>query len=292
MAPGKNRSFDFDDVIHNICGTSPFALPIRFMEARLIVAVFVFFGVISTPRAADSSAVLNKNAPGHQDVAVPLAWGDGTKILVVGGGTSHDFQKWFNEADVATLRAAGKCSVNYTESSATATKALAEADVLVSSTNQKGFDTPAFRAALMKFADSGKGIVLLHPAVWYNWPWPEYNEQLVGGGARGHESVGKYSVDVVAQHQVTRGLPANFQVTDELYHMTVDPKGAPIEILAKASTARGVNYPSIWLVSHPRARIVAIALGNDGRVHELPEYKKLLANAVAWAAGGSAAKAR
>jgi len=79
----------------------------------------------------------------------------------VGGGTSHDFQQWFAEVDGATLRDAGKFSVNYTESSATATKALGEADVLVLSTNQKDFDRPEFRAALMRFADSGKGKRLL-----------------------------------------------------------------------------------------------------------------------------------
>jgi hypothetical protein len=41
-----------------------------------------------------------------------------------------------------------------------AAKAMAEADVLVLSTNQKDFDTPEFRAALMTFAAFGKGIVL------------------------------------------------------------------------------------------------------------------------------------
>jgi hypothetical protein len=40
-------------------------------------------------------------------------------------------------------------------------------------------------------------------------------------------------------------------------------------------------------VKHPRARIVAIAPGHDGRVHELPEFKLLLGNSVAWAAGGN-----
>jgi type 1 glutamine amidotransferase len=231
---------------------------------------------------------LSVKAPAATDIVSYLKWGEGTKVLLVGGGSSHDFQKWFDRADGATLSAAGKYSVYYTESSATASKALAEADVLVLSTNQKDFDTPELRSALMTFADSGKGIVLLHPAVWYNWPWPEYNARLVGGGSRAHEPIGEFAISVLKQHPVTRGLPPRFMVTDELYHVAFDPNGAATEVLAQTSLAKGTQqtYPSVWIVKHPRARIVAIAPGHDGRVHELPEFKLLLGNSVAWAAGG------
>jgi type 1 glutamine amidotransferase len=232
-----------------------------------------------------------RNATGNQAapsaVAVPLIWEAGTKVLVVGGGSSHDFQRWFNTADVATLRAAGNMSVNYTESSATTAKALEDADVVISSTNQRGFDTPELRAALMKFADAGKGIVLLHPAVWYNWPsWPEYNRALVGGGSRGHDAIHEFDVNVVKEHPVTLGLPKSFKATDELYHVNVDTNGNSIEVLAQTSVANNTRreHPSIWLVNHPKARVVAIALGHDGRVHDLPDYKRLLVNAVNWAA--------
>ena len=43
----------------------------------------------------------------------------------------NDFQKWFHAADEVTLRATGRFSVNYTESSTTAAEGLAMADVLV-----------------------------------------------------------------------------------------------------------------------------------------------------------------
>jgi len=44
----------------------------------------------------------------------------------------------------------------------------------------------------------------------------------------------------------------------------------------------GKTFPSVWIVKHPHCRIVCIALGHDGRVHDLPAYKKLLVNAVNW----------
>jgi type 1 glutamine amidotransferase len=239
-------------------------------------------------RAINSNADLAASTPAATNVTAPIKWGVGTKVLLVGGGSSHDFQKWFNEVDGATLHAAGKFTVHYTESSVTATKALAEADVLVLSTNQKDIDTPEFRAALMTFADSGKGIVLLHPAVWYNWPWPEYNTRLVGGGSRAHDTIREFAVNVAKQHPVTLGLPSAFKVTDELYHVALDP-GTATEVLAQTSLSKDTRQtcPSIWIVKHPKARIVAIALGHDGRAHELPEFKRLLVNSVAWSAGGN-----
>jgi uncharacterized protein len=239
---------------------------------------------------ASLSPIVAASTPARRvDVAAPLQWGEGTKVLVVGGGSSHDFRKWFDTADVATMKASGKCSIHYTESAATAARALPDVDVLVMSTNQRGFDTPEFRSALLKFAERGKGIVLLHPALWYNWPWPEYNRSFVGGGSRAHDAIGEFNVNILEEHPVTRGLPKSFKITDELYHVNIDSAGGPVEILATTSTAKVTKkeHPSIWLVNHPKARIVCIAPGHDGRVHELPEYKTLLANSVKWAAGGN-----
>jgi len=242
------------------------------------VATLASTGPVILPAAAVAAA------PASADASKPFPWGDGLKVLVVGGGSSHDFKKWFNEADVATLRAAGKLSVNYTDSPAATAAALGDVDVLVSSTNQRGFDTPELREALFKFVGAGKGLVLLHPGVWYNWPWPEYNRQLAAGGARSHDRIGEFEVKVLKEHPVTKGLPATFKATDELYQVNIDPAGPPVEILAQTSTSIGTKkeHPSIWIVQHPKARIVCIALGHDGRVHELPEYKQLLVNAVRW----------
>lgn len=218
------------------------------------------------------------------DAPAPLSWGPGKKVLVVGGGTSHDFGRWFNTADVATLRNAGGLSVNYTESTTVTAKELRNADLVVFSTNQKGFDTEELRQELMGFAAKGKGLVLVHAGVWYNWPWPEYNKVLAGGGTRSHDRLGEFEVKVIKGHPVTKGVTASFKVTDELYQYNTDPAGTPIEVLAQTSVS-GVTkkeHASVWLVNHPQARIVCIALGHDGRVHDLPEFKTLLVNAVNW----------
>jgi len=220
--------------------------------------------------------------------AKPFAWGAGTKVLLVGGGSSHDYQKFFNGTDSATLKAAG-FSVNYTEDGATTARELPHVDVAVLSVNSPKWATPECRKAVMDFVDAGKGLVLLHPGLWYNYGnWPEYNRVLAGGGARGHDALGEFTVNVLKQdHPIMKGVPASFKITDELYYMTPDTNGTPIEVLAETSPSKKFQHPhpSVFVVQHPKARIVGIALGHDARAHDLPPFRTLLENSVRWAAG-------
>ncbi len=205
------------------------------------------------------------------------------RVLLVGGGSSHNFAKFFGEADKATL--AGNVGwVDFTENANGTPEVFPDVDVLVWSANQPIASATA--KALTDWVDAGKPLVLLHPGVWYNWGnFPQWNKEIVGGGSRGHDALGEFEVKVVnPTHPITQGVPASFKVTDELYHTEVDPAGTPIEVLAETqpSPGTGKTYPSVWVVKHPKARIVSIALGHDNRVHDLDAYKALLRNAVAW----------
>lgn len=226
----------------------------------------------------------------------PINWKPGaTKVLIVAGGSSHDFATFFEGSDARTLEAAG-FSVNTTQDRDQAAAELANADVAVISVNRQFFDTPAWRQALMDFAAKGKGLVMLHPGVWYGFAdWPEINARIVGGGARGHDRLGPFTVNAVAPgHPVMQGVPASFEVVDELYYVNAEPGKiptgtAPIEVLAETSPSQRFTqpHPSVWVTSHPTARIVGIALGHDARVHDLPAFQTLLVNAVKWVNPGT-----
>ncbi len=208
------------------------------------------------------------------------------RILSVGGGTSHDFKRWFGEADKVTIEQLHPAWFDYTENPDVIGSAAGSLDVLISSTNQPVASEA--RKGFFDMANAGKGLVLIHPALWYNWAnFPEYNRELVGGGTRGHDRYGEFEVEVTNQnHPVTAGLPAKFKIKDELYNFLPDPQGTPIEVLATAtSPLTGKTFPQIWIVKHPKAKIVCITLGHDGACHDLPEYKLLLQNALRWAAG-------
>jgi len=110
---------------------------------------------------------------------------------------------------------------------------------------------------------------------------------VVGGGTRGHDKLGPYTVKVTNPgHPVTKGVTASFEITDELYNYNADPAGNAVDVLAEAtSPTSGKTFPQVFVVKHPKARIVGITLGHDARAHDLPEYQALLRNAVSWVGG-------
>jgi type 1 glutamine amidotransferase len=213
-----------------------------------------------------------------------------TSVLIISGGSSHQFHKFFGGSDSKTLESAG-LTVHYTEDNAQATKELANADVVIISVNRTGFDTPEYRKALMDRIASGKGVIMHHPGTWYGYKeWPELNMKIVGGGTRGHDKLGPMGVRVVDKnHPIMKGVSAEFGFADELYNMNVGgaPEGASkIHVLAETSVSvkSGERHAAVWITQHSKARIVGYTLGHDERAHDDPDYQKILINAVKWVA--------
>ncbi|MEA3212055.1 MAG: hypothetical protein QOE70_5112 [Chthoniobacter sp.] len=209
------------------------------------------------------------------------------RALLIGGGSSHDFEKFFHQTDSATLKSAGKIATAYTSNLEEALALLPNADVIVLSANDRQFGTPEFQQALNTFADAGHGLVIVHAAIWYNWaPASGYNSRFVGGGAKGHGR-GEFSVfNRQPGHPVMKGVPADFKITDEHYRIYLDA-GTPVEVLAETEPEKETKqpHPAVWVVKDLKARIVGISLGHDARAHDLAEYQQLLSNAVAWVSG-------
>jgi len=208
------------------------------------------------------------------------------RVLLVGGGEHHDYNRWFNAADSALLTATGKATAAYREPQELTTAEVKDSDVLVISAN-KAFPDAAVRDAIFAHAHAGKGLVLLHPGLWYNWKdWAEYNRVLAGGGSRGHDRYGEFEVIATEPaHPLMKGVPATFRISDELYWFEPDPNGTAVQILATAhSRQKNQAYPQVFIVRHPETRIVGLTLGHDGRAHEHPAFQQLLRNAVFWVA--------
>jgi putative heme-binding domain-containing protein len=252
--------------------------------APTFVAITAEIGEAGAGPYADASAA----AATRSDVSgtAPFQWNAGIKTLIVGGGASHDFARWFGKEDIATLTASGRASVNYTEQYSAVTPALKDINVLYFTSNQPLNDA-ALRQGILDFAHAGKGLLLVHPGLWYNWKdWPEYNRDLVGGGASSHDRYGEFEVTVNdTSHPIMAGVPATFKIADELYHFQPDDQGASRQVLATGkSPITGKTYPVVWITKHPQARIVCISLGHDGKAHELPAFKTLLQNSLNWVA--------
>lgn len=210
------------------------------------------------------------------------------RTLIVGGGTSHNFARWYKQADSITLSRNGLATVSYTSGLDSILPLLPKTDVLILSTNQTMQD-PNLRKAILDFVESGKGLVIVHAGTWYyQKDWPEYNSRLVGGGSRSHERYGSFDFTITnPNHPITKGVVTNLNLKDELYRTIPDSTsaGAGIEVLAIA-TVPGTNktYPELWITKSSKGRIVSFTLGHDGEAHDLPAYQALLRNAVTWAA--------
>ncbi|MCC6820324.1 MAG: ThuA domain-containing protein [Verrucomicrobia subdivision 3 bacterium] len=164
---------------------------------------------------------------------------------------------------------------------------IAGVDVLIIS-NNKPFADAATKDAIVRHVQSGKGLIGLHPGLWYNWvDWPEYNRRLIGGGARGHDKYGEFEVLVSGPgHPLMRGVLAKFTLQDELYYFEPDAQGTPIKVLATAhSKAKNKDYPQVFVVEQSKGRVVGITLGHDAAAHDHDGYIQLLRNAVRWTAG-------
>lgn len=210
--------------------------------------------------------------------------GSTSRVLIVGGGASHDFARWFDAADAATLSEAG-AQVVYTDVPSEILPALSDIDALVLSNNQ-ALPDPELRDGIFELVDRGKGLVIGHAAAWYNWEdWPEYNRDLVGGGANGHRPYGEFEVRVTgAEHPIMESVPSSFTIEDELYYVVPDTTGAEMTVLATAREPEtDTTYPVVWTVDHGNGRIVVNTLGHDGEAHQHPAYRRILQNSLRWA---------
>ncbi|HYF00540.1 MAG TPA: ThuA domain-containing protein, partial [Planctomycetota bacterium] len=219
------------------------------------------------------TAEIGEAKEGSQAPATPVA-----PVLVVGGGSSHDFDRWWKGTDAETLGAA------YTDDVASVAAKLPSLQVLYLANNQPMKD-PGLRKAIFDFADGGKGLLLGHAATWYNWAdWPEYNRQLVGGGTRGHEKLQEFVVRVEDEgHPLAAGVPKSFRVKDELYRFKKDPEGPEIHVVAVGTSLEtGQVYPVLWTVKRPGGRVACLTLGHDGDAHGHAAYQAILRNAAGW----------
>lgn len=216
-------------------------------------------------------------------LAIGTAHAQTKQVLLVGGGGSHDFSRWYGQEDVKTIGQGGTFEVRYTERTDSIVHYLKQTDILILSNNQPIAEES--KRAVTKFIEKGNGVVLLHAAVWYNWAdWPEYNRNYVGGGSKSHEKLQVFKDYVVnSAHPITQGVPKKFEFSDELYRYVPDPEAKGIEVLAIGQSKETDEiYPVVFTVKHPKAKIAAITLGHDANSHQHEAYKKLLINAVNW----------
>lgn len=203
------------------------------------------------------------------------------------GRQSHHHARVFGFADGQVLYGQGTRTFTYTEAADEAfVQALDGAGLLAMANNKPVADAEA-REAIFAHVEGGGSLLLTHPASWYNWgDWEAYNRKLVGGGSRSHEALGSFTVEIVQpNHPIMRGVPASFDVVDELYRAELNPDAEAMVLAIGRSKSTDAVYPVVWARRKGEATIVVNTLGHDDRVHNLSAYKQILANARVWLLG-------
>lgn len=206
------------------------------------------------------------------------------KVLVVGGGSSHNFDRWYKNEDTKLINSIKGVEAFYTDNTDSIRFYLKDVDLLVLSNNQTIPKTS--QLAIEQFVSKGKPLILLHAAVWYNWnDWPNYNQEFVGGGSQSHENFQEFDNRVVnSVHPINNGVSESFSFKDELYRHVFDPKGKGVNVLVVGKSKETDKiYPVVYTVEQNKSRIVGITLGHDENSHLDKDYRKILTNSVSWA---------
>jgi type 1 glutamine amidotransferase len=150
------------------------------------------------------------------------------------------------------------------------------------------------KADFVNLLKQGKGLVALHHSIADYPNWDEYSriigakyylQKQVVNGVEKPVSIFQHGVRFTVRiadpkHPVTRGLK-DFEILDETYgKFEVAPKVKPL-----LTTDTPTSGPIIgWVRNYGKARVVYLQLGHDHTAYEDPNYRRLVAQAIRWAA--------
>jgi hypothetical protein len=217
---------------------------------------------------------------------------DKTRVLIVTGG--HDFET--NQFFQIFQDNPGITFLKVTHPDAHAwlkPDKAAQYDVLVCYDMWPNITEEA-KADFVARLQEGKGLVVLHHAIADYPKWDEYAniigakyylEKQVVNGVEKARSIYQHDVKFKVQiadpsHAVTRGVQ-DFEIHDETYNLfDVQPTNRPL-----LKTSEPTSAPVIgWAKEYGKARVVYLQLGHDHFAYENPNYRRLVAQAITWAA--------
>jgi type 1 glutamine amidotransferase len=185
--------------------------------------------------------------------------------------------------------------------------------------------TDQYQSNLRELLNAGKGMVFMHHAI-AGWPaWEEYAEIIGGrflymaGELRGkaipdsgYRHKVEHQLEVLADHPVTRGLPARFSMTDELYLSEVFADSITPLLASDYKFTRDNFYSATyavqdgrmfendgwthedasnlvgWVKSYLNSPIAYLQGGDDPEAYENEHFQQLIENAIHWAASETA----
>ncbi len=173
---------------------------------------------------------------------------------------------------------------------------LAATDVVVFAvTSGNVLDDPG-RAAFEPWVRAGGGVVGIHSASATEYDWPFFVE-LIGARFRTHPPVliaGDVTIEDASP--IVAGLPAPWRRTDEWYSFHEQPEelDATVDVILALDEATAADLPAdqrtgfhpvAWTDDHLGGRMFYTSMGHTPESYAEPDFLRLLAQGITWAAG-------
>jgi type 1 glutamine amidotransferase len=158
------------------------------------------------------------------------------------------------------------------------------------------------RATFRTWMEQGGGYLGIHgsagdPVTFWDW----YVDDLIGARFIGHPMAPQFQSAKVrledAAHPAIKGLPINWDMTEEWYSFKASPRKQGVHVIATLDESTyspvGVNgqdlrmgdHPLIWTRCIGKGRMFYSAIGHRPEHYTDPLYVRLLEQATDWAAG-------
>ncbi|MFD0318022.1 ThuA domain-containing protein [Streptomyces flavalbus] len=193
-------------------------------------------------------------------------------------------------AAVDALRALGAFDVDHTEDPGRLAAPLDGYAAVVFLSTSGDVLTPAGRARLAGYVESGGGFVGVHAAACTEYGWPYYGD-LLGARFERHPDLQPGRVLVEDRdHPATRHLPAVWDFTDEWYDFRDSPRDR-VRVLLSADESSydgggmGADHPLAWCHTRGGGRVFYTALGHTDEAYADPGFRAHLRGGIGWAAG-------
>jgi type 1 glutamine amidotransferase len=176
---------------------------------------------------------------------------------------------------------------------------LSRFSVVVLNSASGDFLTPGQQAAFARFVARGGGVVALHAAGDNSHKAPWYVETIIGttftGHPNGEDHIQAARMEIVQpRHPIMAGVKTPWTPRDEWYSFDSNPATRGMAILAQVDEASyrpgetlrmGAAHPVMWINPRSKGRVFYSALGHEPQLYDDPDYRRILTNAVRWAAG-------
>jgi len=140
------------------------------------------------------------------------------------------------------------------------------------------------KAAILAFVENGGGFIGVHSATDMFRTWPDYG-RLIGGYFKEHPWTQTATVTVEDRaHPTTTSLGASFQIMEEFYTFTENPRPSVHVLLTLDASSVGTtgDYPLAWTRSVGSGRVYYNALGHFQSTWTNPTFQAQMRAAIAW----------